>query len=198
MSITTRSQFENLIPKSELQVIEDSCKHSLDDYSPCFSCRRIVSNLNMSNFGGMYDGNVADCNGYPYIYAAAFGNRNGPINLSTAKCLFSLNFNGFDTKTENKHRVVLWAVLIGSVCGFTVAFLVVWVLWRRHRGRNKKNKDQSETKGTFVSAIEIIGENTSLARFPFEELKRATENFARQNIIGSGGYGNVYKGTLAV
>lgn len=197
MSITTRSQFENLIPKSELQVIEDSCNQSLDDYSPCFSCRRILSSLNMSNFGGMYDGNVADCNGYPYIYAAAFGNRNGPINLSTAKCLFSLNFNGFDTKTKNKHRVVLWAVLMGSVCGFTVALLVVWVLWRRHRGRNKKNKDQSETKGTFVSAIEIIGENTSLARFPFEELKKATENFARQNIIGSGGYGNVYKGTLA-
>ncbi|PRQ42059.1 putative protein kinase RLK-Pelle-RKF3 family [Rosa chinensis] len=196
MNITTRSEFESLIPKSELQVIEGACSQSLDDYSPCFLCRRILSSLNMSHFGRGYDGNVADCNGYPYIYAAALGNRKGPINLSTAKCLFSLNFNSFDRKTKNKHRVLLWAVLIGSVCGFTVAFLVVWVLWGRHRRRNKKMKDQSETSG-FVSATEIIGENTSLARFPFEELKKATDNFARENIIGIGGYGNVYKGTLA-
>ncbi|CAL4973444.1 unnamed protein product [Urochloa decumbens] len=33
--------------------------------------------------------------------------------------------------------------------------------------------------------------------FPFEELKRCTNNFSEINEIGSGGYGKVYKGTLA-
>ncbi|CAL4946851.1 unnamed protein product [Urochloa decumbens] len=33
--------------------------------------------------------------------------------------------------------------------------------------------------------------------FPFEELKKCTNNFSEINEIGSGGYGKVYKGTLA-
>lgn len=45
--------------------------------------------------------------------------------------------------------------------------------------------------------MEMVGENTTLIRFTLEEIKKATGNFSRENVIGKGGYRNVYKGILA-
>ncbi|CAN0915264.1 Probable LRR receptor-like serine/threonine-protein kinase RKF3, partial [Linum grandiflorum] len=35
-----------------------------------------------------------------------------------------------------------------------------------------------------------------LVKFKFDKIKKATRNFSRDNIIGKGGYGNVFKGRL--
>ncbi|KAI7980892.1 putative LRR receptor-like serine/threonine-protein kinase RKF3 [Camellia lanceoleosa] len=41
-----------------------------------------------------------------------------------------------------------------------------------------------------------INESTTLVRYTFDEIREATKNFSRLNIIGRGGYGNVYKRVL--
>lgn len=41
-----------------------------------------------------------------------------------------------------------------------------------------------------------MSESTTLVKFSFDEIKKATNNFSRHNIIGRGGYGNVFKGVL--
>jgi len=41
-----------------------------------------------------------------------------------------------------------------------------------------------------------MSESTTLVKFSFDEIKKATNNFSRHNIIGRGGYGNVFKGAL--
>lgn len=199
MNITTRSQFESLISQSELQGIQDSCNQSLENNSTCDSCKQRLWRVSASNFGRPVDGNESDCNSYPFMYAAAFASRYGPTNLGTVKCLFSLDFNAFNVNTKRiKHtKVMRWAVLVGCVSGFFVAVLVVWVLWRRHKKYRGRKRNMELTEMGFASAMEIIGENTSLVKFPFEEIKKATKNFSRENIIGMGGYGNVYKGILA-
>lgn len=37
----------------------------------------------------------------------------------------------------------------------------------------------------------------NLRRFQFKELQSATNNFSSKNILGKGGFGNVYKGRLS-
>ncbi|RVW54869.1 putative LRR receptor-like serine/threonine-protein kinase RKF3 [Vitis vinifera] len=41
-----------------------------------------------------------------------------------------------------------------------------------------------------------ISGSTTLIKFTIDEIRQATRNFTRDNIIGRGGYGNVYKGVL--
>lgn len=43
---------------------------------------------------------------------------------------------------------------------------------------------------------EGVGNLGNLKKFTFKELQRATDNFSTKNILGAGGFGNVYKGKL--
>ncbi|KAF3956179.1 hypothetical protein CMV_018671 [Castanea mollissima] len=47
-----------------------------------------------------------------------------------------------------------------------------------------------------VSGMEMINGNNSVIKFTLEEIKKAAKNFSRENLIGCGGYGSVYKGIL--
>ncbi|XP_015879691.3 G-type lectin S-receptor-like serine/threonine-protein kinase At5g35370 [Ziziphus jujuba] len=89
---------------------------------------------------------------------------------------------------------VYGSVLISSF-GFLLIVIVVGILWlRRNRvskGANPKlNRSKSASSGE-LEAISIAG---LPARFNYDELEAATDNFKTQ--IGRGGFGIVYKGTL--
>ncbi|OVA04408.1 Protein kinase domain [Macleaya cordata] len=193
MNITSRSEFETLIPDTLLQDVYRSCNQSLEDNSPCASCTTSLSRVQASYLPGPEVGNVTECSMYPSIYAAALVNQLGPLDNGTAKCLFSLDLSG--TASSNKKRK---GVVIGVTIGFTVGLLGVigglWFLLRRYK-KGKRKKQVKIVTRTF-SGLESIGASTTLVRYTFDEIKRATRNFSRENIIGRGGYGNVYKGIL--
>ncbi|KAK7851513.1 putative lrr receptor-like serine/threonine-protein kinase [Quercus suber] len=58
---------------------------------------------------------------------------------------------------------------------------------RGRRGGGKCNADNQE------EGLTSLG---NLRKFTFKELQSATENFSSNNILGAGGFGNVYKGKL--
>ncbi|ESR57414.1 hypothetical protein CICLE_v10023732mg, partial [Citrus x clementina] len=69
--------------------------------------------------------------------------------------------------------------------------------------KKSKKKNKGLIAGVLVVCVvgiemglESIHESTNLVRFTFDDIKKATRNFSRDNIIGRGGYGNVYKGLL--
>ncbi|GFZ04665.1 receptor-like kinase in in flowers 3 [Actinidia rufa] len=194
MNITTREEFEGNVSKSSLDGVVSACNQSLENSSPCASCTTSLSSLQASYLTGQSVGNVSDCTAYPSIYAAAFANYLGPTDRGTVKCLFSLDFTSSDSN-NNQRKIVIYVVvaccglvLVLGICGF-------WFL-RRKRGKSRRRSEIVRKESSLASGLESISGSTSLIRFTIDEIREATKNFSRDNIIGMGGYGNVYKGVL--
>ncbi|XP_057512557.1 probable LRR receptor-like serine/threonine-protein kinase RKF3 [Actinidia eriantha] len=192
MNITTRSEFESFIPEPKLQKVNQFCQQPLGDDSSCESCRASVLSVQEAYFN---TGNLSDCAGYPYIYAAAFANRFGPTDLETAKCLFSLDFNPAKPGTKEPKSFLHW-IIIGCAFGFFKAVSVVWFISRCLKNR-RKQENVAKVEISPALGLGLLGESTTLVKFTLEEMKAATGNFSRENLIGKGGYGNIYRGILA-
>ncbi|PON85540.1 Serine/threonine protein kinase [Trema orientale] len=193
LGIRNRSQFEGLISGEELGKINGSCDQSLKDDRQCGLCSDRLLNVRNAYFRG---GRSPICDGYPFMYAAAFANRFGPTDIWTAKCMFLVNLVPTKTKTRNR-RAVLLGILTGCFYGVIGGVVVVSCLWMWHKKRKRRrNEARVQAETASFSGMGRVGGNTTLLRFTLEEIKKATGNFSRHNIIGMGGYGNVYKGVL--
>ncbi|XP_044467245.1 protein NSP-INTERACTING KINASE 1-like [Mangifera indica] len=90
---------------------------------------------------------------------------------------------------HRSHKLSLvFGLSVGCVSTIILAFgLFMW--WRQRRNEQM-----------FFDVKERHHEEVSLGnlrRFQFRELQIATHNFSSKNILGKGGFGNVYKGTLS-
>ncbi|CDP03584.1 unnamed protein product [Coffea canephora] len=200
MGINTRAQFESTVSQSALHDVVSNCNQSLENGSPCAACTTSLSSLLASYLTGPSVGNLTDCTAYGSIYAAAFANQFGPTDKGTAKCLFSLDFEA--TNSSNKRKRIEVSVIV--VVGVVVLVVLFSGLWFRRQRRKRKIKASERWKlsqansgsGPAASGLDSISGSTNLVRFTLDEIKAATNNFSRENIIGRGGYGNVYKGVL--
>ncbi|XP_059660546.1 probable LRR receptor-like serine/threonine-protein kinase RKF3 [Cornus florida] len=195
MNITTRAEFEAIVTRSTLDDVVASCNQSLENSSPCSSCFTSLSTLQASHLTGPSIGNVSDCTVFPLIYAAAFANQFGPTDTGTAKCLFSLDFTPPNSNSKRK-KIVISVVVIVCVVVLLVGFGGFWFLRRKH-WIFWKRRQIVRSQTSLASGLDSISGSTNLIRFTFDEIRQATKNFSRHNIIGRGGYGNVYKGLLA-
>lgn len=191
MNITTRSEFESNVSSTALSSVVSACNQSLDNNSPCATCTTSLSSLSASYLTGTSIGNVSDCTAYPSIYAAAFANSFGPTDKGTAKCLFGLDTTQ-PSSGSGKKKVVIPVVSV--LCGLILVLAFGYWYLRRRRKRNFIKKWRANSN--LGSALESISSSTTLIKFSFDEIKASTKNFSRVNIIGMGGYGNVYKGVL--
>ncbi|KAJ0262153.1 Protein kinase domain-containing protein [Hirschfeldia incana] len=199
MNITTRSQFEALIPNSTLSTAVMRCNLSLESNTPCASCTQSLSAF-QAYLTGASLGNVSDCTAFPSIYGAAFANMFGPTDKGTAKCLFQLDLASSSSSGGSGKKVVKILLPLLAVILVSSALILWWYLRRKRdfkmrKIRLKQQRDSLEA-GT-RSRLDSMSESTTLVKFTFEEIKKATKNFSRHNIIGRGGYGNVFKGVLA-
>ncbi|MCE3214623.1 putative LRR receptor-like serine/threonine-protein kinase rkf3 [Datura stramonium] len=194
MNITTRFEFESKVSPAALSNIVSSCNQSLENNSPCATCTTSLSSL-ASYLTGPSVGNVFDCAAYPSIYAAAFANHFGPTDEGTAKCLFLLDITAASSGKGKKNVVIIVVVV---VCVLVLALVVLgyWFLWRPRKIRLAHKWNTRRLESNLSSRLDSISGSTTLVRFTFEEIKVATKNFSRANIVGTGGYGNVYKGVL--
>ncbi|KAK7294137.1 hypothetical protein RJT34_17020 [Clitoria ternatea] len=161
------------------------CNQSLENNSPC----ALYTTLPYLGTSTRY---LSDCTSHLSIYAAAFSNYLGPSNPNTAKCLFSLDFSFGDSSSTKKKVIVVVSVV------FVLALSLLVVGWWAYWKLNDKvtSKDVNIAKMGLVSGLDSMEQSITLIRFTIKDVKKLTKNFSRDNIIGRGGYGNVYKGFL--
>ncbi|KAL2334767.1 hypothetical protein Fmac_015980 [Flemingia macrophylla] len=110
----------------------------------------------------------------------------------------------------------LWVLLVGSIVGGVVILLLViaaFLLALKCRKKKKKPKQRAVENVGWTplrfyggSSLSRLSEGTALnspgsygyfgLRIPFADIQSATNNFDRSLIIGTGGFGMVYKGVL--
>ncbi|KAD6120160.1 hypothetical protein E3N88_11431 [Mikania micrantha] len=194
MNITNRQQFEQRVNGSMFDTVVSTCNQSLSG-SSCSSCTVALSNLQASYLNGASIGNLTDCRAYPFIYAAAFVNHFGPTDRGTAVCLFSIDIDL--TKSKNKHRTIIIVIIAVIIAIIVLASAIGFWYYRRKKLEKLNRKRRTRKPETnAVSALDSITGSTTLIKYTIDDIKEATRNFSRENIIGRGGYGNVYKGVL--
>ncbi|KAF3678299.1 Protein NSP-INTERACTING KINASE 1 [Capsicum annuum] len=139
----------------------------------------------------------------PRLMAKTFNLLGNPIICATGKepecngtttsmpLPFTLNNsqNAQPFGRSKTHKIALaFGTSLGCICLLIVGF--GFFLWWRQKHNKQIFFDINEQHHEQV----CLG---NLRRFQFRELQAATNNFSNKNILGKGGFGNVYKGCLS-
>lgn len=133
----------------------------------------------------------------PKSPARTFNVAGNPLicgSSSTEGCSGSANVGplSFSLVTSpGKHKSKKLALALGLSLSLVSLFLLaLGILWlrRKQKGHMMLNVSDKQEEGLIR-----LG---NLRNFTFRELQIATDNFCSKNILGTGGFGNVYKGKL--
>ncbi|XP_059629177.1 probable receptor-like protein kinase At5g24010 [Cornus florida] len=128
--------------------------------------------------------------------------------LNGVEIMKMVNFVGIGTGSKKISSWFLVGLILGGVAALCLAILSVLVLLRCRRKKPKPAESMGWTPlrvyaGSSLSrhsegtVIASPGPNGYLSlRIPFADVQVATNNFDKNLIIGSGGFGMVYKGVL--
>lgn len=203
-NVSTLGDFDAAVPPSSRADMNASCNRDLTPVPDCTSCTTSLSKAAAAYLlpGSPNDGgnNVTGCVQYPFIYAGAAASPRGADDPATANCLYLLKVNSA-SKASSSVPGWVYGVVFGCVAMvlFVAAAAASWFLVRRRRRRAAAAalaKAAADSRSKRSQAMESISASTTLVQFTYDEIKAATGGFARESIIGRGGFGNVYKGVL--
>ncbi|KAK8485009.1 hypothetical protein V6N12_019897 [Hibiscus sabdariffa] len=98
-----------------------------------------------------------------------------------------------ETELKKKAKVKLAIILAPVIAALLGLLLVVCYI----RGTRRKLEDEVEDKNLEDKENKDENEDMELAVFEFDTIIQATDTFSFRNKLGEGGFGPVYKGTLA-
>ncbi|XP_058097174.1 G-type lectin S-receptor-like serine/threonine-protein kinase At5g35370 [Magnolia sinica] len=163
------------------------------------SCEDLCSK-NCSCLGFFYTVSSSSC----YLIKDQLGSVSSMIDsedadimgyVKTVAGLSSSVPNSNDVNRSSGRNLPISALILLPCSGaFLLIILLVMVLWWR-RWRASKTAVGKLGRPNSTSSTDFDSIPGLPVRFKYEELEAATENFKTQ--IGSGGFGSVYKGTLA-
>uniref|UniRef100_A0A0D6QSL1 non-specific serine/threonine protein kinase n=1 Tax=Araucaria cunninghamii TaxID=56994 RepID=A0A0D6QSL1_ARACU len=192
--IQTKQDWLNLLGTTP---IDTACKGDLSNLGACNQCKDSAQQvaaiiLEKSNETNIQQASLK-CFYFAVLYGAGVVNEYGPKNEGTASCTVGLPLTS--PKRKNYSRLILICTSVGSavvVVGVAVVGGLYWLWARRSRKaphRQFIRRNRSLLKGT-------VRPNTGAIWYDIDEIRAATANFSQRNLVGEGGFGTVYKGTL--
>ncbi|KAJ4832580.1 hypothetical protein Tsubulata_030781 [Turnera subulata] len=178
--------------------LDSACRPDLTDLTACGAC--VAAGYKVQSTLVSIDGNqtrATDCFYFAVLYAAAFANQYGPESDGAVSCIFGLDLNsnvGSSGKTHSGLVIGLTGAGVAVVVMSSLLGLYFW--YDKKRGRKKRpgfGFDDDEEQGSRPK----LRPNAGSIWFKIQDLVKATDNFSQKNFIGRGGFGFVYKGTLA-
>ncbi|GLT83107.1 hypothetical protein SLE2022_014160 [Rubroshorea leprosula] len=108
-----------------------------------------------------------------------------------------LAHSAFDTKEKVTLIIIITIAIIIAAAIIGIIYIFCSLFLRRHKDKRARNENKEEIllfdRGkTNISEVKL----QEVSLFKFEELTNATNNFNIANLLGQGGFGLVYKGTL--
>ncbi|KAM0869181.1 hypothetical protein ACQ4PT_040837 [Festuca glaucescens] len=101
-----------------------------------------------------------------------------------------------DSHVEKKSRTLKIVLPIIAILLLLTCIALAWMYKNRAGKWRKKENQKKLVLGYFSTTNELEGENNELPFVRFEDILSATHFFADSNLLGQGGFGKVYKGTL--
>ncbi|KAF5806303.1 putative transferase, protein kinase RLK-Pelle-RKF3 family [Helianthus annuus] len=170
-------------------VLQSSCDGDLAEFLRCRSCLEARMDVN-SNLVSLSQ-NSSKCLAFTALYAAGIVNSYGPDDIQTAKCILGISLSKSRSNSRSKENTI-YAVL-GALIG-TLVFVGASGIYRRYNNKRKETQSHRD----YVRDVKArVLPNTGAKWFCIAELDVATNRFSQQNLIGQGGFGVVYKGTLS-
>ncbi|KAE9595140.1 putative protein kinase RLK-Pelle-CrRLK1L-1 family [Lupinus albus] len=116
------------------------------------------------------------------------------MKLSNSKN--SLVFDSDSGKSTKTKVGIIVGIVTGSVVGFMAIMVMALFLLCRRRRRNSIDVGMSKEAGNTYDGTAIFSSSKIGYWFPLAVIQEATNNFSEDLVIGSGGFGKVYKGVL--
>ncbi|PSS18997.1 Leucine-rich repeat receptor-like protein kinase [Actinidia chinensis var. chinensis] len=115
--------------------------------------------------------------------------------------VFNANSYGYFAESTGHHKSSNTGIIIGAAAGGSVLLLLA-LLVGIYAFRQKRRAEIADKQNNPFAAWDPRKDSGDVPQlkgarsFSFEELKKCTNSFSEANVIGSGGYGQVYKGVL--
>eukprot|EP00250_Pteridium_aquilinum_P011612 c20193_g2_i1 orf=904-2358(+) len=187
-NITSVNNLTQLVPQASLSRVSKQCADaSTASLSLCTGCTAAVIQATSRYLSGTFNNrSINSCQNNIALYAASAANSSSRARV--AACLF--NIADFSASPDGSKLKYIYGG-VGAAVSLVAMGLLIFLYLRYKKGKSAKHKTEGELKKKKMS-----NSNCDFIWFTLNEIKAATSNFSRPNIVGSGRYGNVYKGKL--
>lgn len=188
-NISTVQILQRVVPVRVLSDISVKCTNaSADQLSSCSACTAaVVQATNDYMHVETLSGSINSCQDLLPLYGASTM-PNTASRMDVATCLLNLMLHKDNEATHSKFVFGSIGAAVTVVLAFGV-LLSIYFRYRMHRITvSKRDLEASKEK--------MAKSNCNLTWYTLDEIKAATDNFSVCNVLGSGGFGSVYKGVL--